>query len=133
MAPRTRGRAVRDDPIKTTLKAPGYKRLKLKRDKVVSRFAFNFNLRRYIEAPRWVHVRVRAQPVQRHEQVADEEPVRAGAARVGRGAAVHLLQHVDVPPARGQGLHSSTFRLIASAFCGIGGAFWGCLWGVRGC
>ena len=36
------------DPIKPTLKAPGTKRLKLKYDKVLSSFAFKFNLRRYI-------------------------------------------------------------------------------------
>jgi len=37
---------VQVDPIKPTLKAPGTKRLKLKCDKLLSRFAFNFNLRR---------------------------------------------------------------------------------------
>ena len=31
---------------------------------------------------------------------------------------------------RGRGLYSSTFRLNLSAFCGIGGAFRGCLGGV---
>jgi len=41
---------VQVDPIKPTLKAPGSKRLKIKRDKLVSRFAFNFNMRRYTEA-----------------------------------------------------------------------------------
>jgi len=30
----------------------------------------------------------------------------------------------------GRGLHSSTFRLNISVFCGIGGAFRGCLGGV---
>ena len=35
------------DPIKPTLKVPGTKRLKLKHDKLLSTFAFNFNLRRY--------------------------------------------------------------------------------------
>jgi len=34
-------------PIKSTLKAPGTKRLKLKRDEPLSNFAFNFKLRRY--------------------------------------------------------------------------------------
>ena len=38
------------DPIKPNLKAPGSKRLKLKYDEPLSNFAFNFNLRRYIEA-----------------------------------------------------------------------------------
>ena len=42
------GRAVRVDPIKPTLKAPGIKLLKLKYDKPLSNFAFKFNLRRYI-------------------------------------------------------------------------------------
>ena len=44
---RLHGRAVQVDPIKPTLKAPGTKRLKLKYDKLLSSFAFNFNLRRY--------------------------------------------------------------------------------------
>ena len=30
----------------------------------------------------------------------------------------------------GRGLHSSTFQLNLSAFCGIGGTFRGCLGGV---
>jgi hypothetical protein len=33
----------------------------------------------------------------------------------------------------GRGLHSFTFQLNLSAFCGIGGAYRGCGWGVRGC
>jgi hypothetical protein len=33
--------------MKPTLKAPGSKRLKLKYDKMLSSFAFKFNLRRY--------------------------------------------------------------------------------------
>jgi hypothetical protein len=32
---------------------------------------------------------------------------------------------------RGRGLHSSTFRLNVSTFCGIGGAFEGCLGGIQ--
>ena len=35
------------DPIKSTLKAPGIKLLKLEHDKPLSNFAFKFNLRRY--------------------------------------------------------------------------------------
>jgi hypothetical protein len=35
-------------------------------------------------------------------------------------------------PMCGRGLHSSTFRLNVSAFCGIGGVSRGCLVGVRG-
>jgi len=45
------GRAVQVDPIKPMLKAPGYKRLKLNYDRLLSillsNFAFKFNLRRY--------------------------------------------------------------------------------------
>ena len=42
------------DPIKPTLKAPGTKRLKLKCDKSLSKFAFKFNLRRCIKEMRAV-------------------------------------------------------------------------------
>jgi len=38
---------VQVDPIKTTLKPTGTKRLKLNCDELLSTFAFNFNLRRY--------------------------------------------------------------------------------------
>jgi len=44
------GRAVRVDPIKPVLNAPGTKRLNLKYDEVLSNFAFKFNLRRYMMA-----------------------------------------------------------------------------------
>ena len=37
------------DPIKPTLKAPGFKLLKLNYDKPLSNFAFKFNLRRYTQ------------------------------------------------------------------------------------
>jgi hypothetical protein len=43
--------AVQVDPIKPTLKAPATKRLKLKYDKPLSSFAFNFNLRRCTVVP----------------------------------------------------------------------------------
>jgi len=43
----------------------------------------------------------------------------AGARRISQGHQV-----------AGRGLHSSTFRLNVSAFCGIGGVFEGCVWGV---
>jgi hypothetical protein len=39
--------------MKFMLKAPGTKRLKLKCNKLLSTFAFNFNLRRYREVGRW--------------------------------------------------------------------------------
>jgi hypothetical protein len=41
------GGVVRVDPIKPTLKAPGTMRLTLKHGKLLSSFAFNFNLHRY--------------------------------------------------------------------------------------
>ena len=42
------------DPIKPTVKAPGTKRLKLECHKLLSTFAFKFNLRRYTEAAKIV-------------------------------------------------------------------------------
>ena len=44
------GKAVQADPIKPTLKPTGTKRLGLKRDVLISTFAFKFNLRRYTTA-----------------------------------------------------------------------------------
>jgi len=41
-------------------------------------------------------------------------------------------EHREPPKDLGRGLHSSTFRVNLSAFCGIGGALRGCLGGVRG-
>ena len=41
------GRPVHVDPMKLMLKAPGTKRLRVKYDKLLSRFAFKFNLCRY--------------------------------------------------------------------------------------
>jgi hypothetical protein len=44
------GRAVKVDPIKPTLKAPGTERLDPRYVGVLHSFAFKFNLRRYITA-----------------------------------------------------------------------------------
>jgi len=41
---------VQVDPIKLTLKSPGYQRLKVNYDEALSNCAFNFNWRRYIQA-----------------------------------------------------------------------------------
>jgi len=41
------GRAVQLDPIKPKLKAPRFKRLKLRYDYLLLSFAYKFNLRRY--------------------------------------------------------------------------------------
>jgi len=40
---------VQVDPVKPTLNAPGSKCLKLDHEKLLSNFAFNFNLRRYVQ------------------------------------------------------------------------------------
>jgi len=44
------GRAVQVDPIKPKLKPPGTKLLKPEYDGLLSKFGFNFNLRRYTQA-----------------------------------------------------------------------------------
>jgi hypothetical protein len=44
--------AVQVDPIKPMLKAPGTERLKLEYHESLSKFAFNFNLRRYNQGNR---------------------------------------------------------------------------------
>ena len=72
-----------------------FQRLKLKCDELLSNFAFNFNMRRYMAAMTWP-----------------------------------ASFKVD---ADGRGLHSSTFRLNLSAFCGIGGAVRGCVGVCRRC
>jgi len=82
------------EPIKPVLKAPGSKRLKLNCDIPLSNFAFKFNLRRYTEVLEvWSRRRRR---------------------QAGEGAALRALHGHP-----GRGLHSSTFRLIISTFCGI--------------
>jgi hypothetical protein len=40
---------VQVDPMDPVFKAPGTKRLKLKYNELLSKFAFKFNLRRYLE------------------------------------------------------------------------------------
>jgi hypothetical protein len=44
------GKAVQIEPMKLKLKAPGTKRLKLQYDTLLSSFASNYILRRYIKA-----------------------------------------------------------------------------------
>ena len=46
------GTAVQVDPMKPTSKPPGSKRFKLEDEKLLSTFAYNFNLRRYTLAAR---------------------------------------------------------------------------------
>ena len=64
------------EPIKPTLKAPGSKRLKLEHGKLLSIFAFNFNLRRY-------------SVVREHEDELEKERA-AAAARAGAYTRPHL-------------------------------------------
>jgi hypothetical protein len=47
-----------------------------------------------------------------------------------READAAIRRSEEVERSLGRALHSSTFRLNLSAFCGIGGAFRGCLRGV---
>ena len=49
------GKALQVEPMNAVLKAPGITAVKPKCDKVLSRFAFNFKLRRYTTGccPRW--------------------------------------------------------------------------------
>jgi len=55
----------------------------------------------------------------------EQELMTGGAARKGvSSSALHSAV------AHGRGLHSSSFRLNVSAFCGIGCAFRGCLGGI---
>jgi hypothetical protein len=57
-----RGRAVQVEPIKAQLKLPGTKRMKLKCHESLSKFAFNFNLRRYNVLPEAGHYAFIDQP-----------------------------------------------------------------------
>ena len=91
-----RGRAVQVDPTKPTLKAPGYERLKLEHGKLLSIFAFNFNLRRYSEAG-CAFLRNYTPSIL---STLTRTLVESGALSV-----------------LGRVLHSSTFRLNLSTFC----------------
>ena len=77
------------DLIKLTLKAPRSKLLKLKQDKLLSNFAFNFNLRRY------------------------SETLYIPANSLTSGSTYYLRV---VGCVVGRGLHSSTFQLNLSRF-----------------
>jgi hypothetical protein len=48
--PGSHGRAVHVDPMKPKLKAPGTKLWKLEHEKLLLRFAFNYNWRHYTTA-----------------------------------------------------------------------------------
>jgi len=91
--------------LETRVESAGFELLKLKYDKRLSKFFFQFVL---------------AAPVQRGHRVhhpagvfGDHRGGRRGQRVVGRGS------------------HSSTFQLNVSAFCGIGVSFRGCKGGVK--
>jgi len=91
------GRAVQLDPIKPTLKAPGTKRLKLKSDEPLLKFAFSFNLRRYSQ----VHsrtFRVEEPSAPAAGAGAGAGPTAGPAAGVGGGCAVRrvMVPFVDL-------------------------------------
>ena len=90
-----RGRAVQADPLKSTLKARGTVRLKLKYDEELLKCAFKFNLRRYTVEPRDVF-----------GNLATFE--NFGAIEAG----FVVIAEYTGPP--GRGLHSSTFQLNLS-------------------
>jgi hypothetical protein len=79
------GRAVQLDPIKPTLIAPGTKRFKLRYYKLLSSFASNFKLRRYMVG--------RAERAPGDSEVRAGEPVPVGPQHVRgrrRGRAVQV-------------------------------------------
>ena len=78
--------------------------MKLHYDKLLSTFAFNFNLRHY--------------------------NVAAARRSYAEGCALGLRRAAE---GERQGLTLADFRLNVSASCGIGRAFGGCVGGVGGC
>ena len=92
------------DPVEPKFNLPGIKRLKLKFDEPLSKFAFKFKLRHY----------------------------SMGGGGNGPQPRVFTDSAGAASSAGGRGLHSSTFQLNVSALRGIGGAFKGCSGGVRG-
>jgi hypothetical protein len=75
---------VQVDPITPTLKAPATKRLKLRYDGLLSNFAFNFNLRRYI-----------TEQVEHQEATVSTTKANAGAGGAAGGSmADDLMSHI---------------------------------------
>jgi hypothetical protein len=102
-------------PIKPTLKAAGTRRFKLRYDGPLSNFAlaFNVNLRRY------------------NKVCVLDAGALAGLGGPGTvGGAATAAATAAAGTATGRGFHSFTVRLNVSAFCGIGGAFGGCVGAV---
>ena len=106
-----------------TLTPPVSESLKLKYDILLSNVAFKSHLRRYS----WVL------PYWRERAMVSQQGEACAAMQGKEGAGVVISQDAgETWAAHGRGLHSSTFQLNLSAFCGIGSASGGCLWGVRG-
>ncbi len=95
------GTAVQVGPMKPTLKAPKSKLLKLENEKVLSNYAFEFNLRRYNKGAPGSSSETSAAATMRQEEL---QASLAGA---------HERQ----------GLTLSAVRLDASTICGIRWAF----------
>ena len=63
------------DPIKPTLNAPGSERLKSKFENPLSNFAFEFNLRRYIQVTEWLDSNLLAAGSHTRPLLAQPEPL----------------------------------------------------------
>ena len=103
-APRLLGRAVQVDPIKPMLKPPGAKHLKLNCGYAGSNFCLQINLRRYIKGK----YRERFARLDRCSVHVD-----------WRGPRSHSRAGHEEWRGLTRGLHSSTFRLNVSTFCGV--------------
>jgi len=99
------------------LKAPGYVLLKLRNDGALSKFAFTFNLRRY---------KLDGLDFSQPYVLSKTGPAEMGELGVGIGLYFGCLMWaakvLGAMTVMGRGLHSSTFRLNLSAFCGTRGA-----------
>ena len=136
------GKAVRVNPIKLTLQAPGNKRMKLKYGELLTDFAFKFNLRRYISAtaPSSSSSCPTRFPSRSGWGGSDCLPIAYHSKHQVQGLGFRvdslglnrpkLIQFAsDEVPVEiwvgARGLHSSTFRLNISSLYEIGGAFKG--------
>ena len=90
---------VQVDPIKPTLKAPGSKPLKEKCDKVLSIFAFKFNLSRYTTAIVDERIDKRFEDMETMLREMREEG-RAEGVNAGRKQPLHFTHHSVLLPSR---------------------------------
>jgi len=103
---------VQVDAIKPSVKPPGTKRFKLEYGKLLSNFAFKFNLRRY----NMVRVVLNVRGVPRGTHNLDYDVATRGRAYQYRASDSALTVTSWVG---GWALHSSNLRLNVSLFCGI--------------